>query len=263
MTQIERAETPAARWGGRPLARAATAGITSMTVVIPARNEEQLLPGTLAALERARRQLWRWGAQRCLDVRSDVVVVLDSCHDRSLDVVRAAGVRPLVVEAGSVGAARAAGCAAAIRDHLRRGTQLSSLWLAMTDADTHVPAHWLTTQWDAAVRGADAVVGTVEPGEGLTASQRAQWYARHTLAEGHPHIHGANLGVRASTYQECGGFAPLANHEDVDLVTRLRGMPAVTVCATDSHRVVTSTRQDSRTVDGFGTYVEDLRREID
>ena len=39
-------------------------------------------------------------------------------------------------------------------------------------------------------------------------------------AEGHRHVHGANLGICSRSYGELGGFAPLDSGEDVDLVSR-------------------------------------------
>ena len=83
------------------------------------------------------------------------------------------------------------------------------------------------------------------------------WLERHELREGHGHVHGANLGVRADAYLAVGGFAPLAVHEDVGLVARLRdaGHPWV---ATDRCRVRTSGRTESRVDGGFATFLAGL-----
>ncbi len=70
-------------------------------------------------------------------------------------------------------------------------------------------------------------------------------------------MHGANLGVRASAYREAGGFAPLALHEDVDLVARVKasGRPWV---ASDRVRVSTSGRTTGRVIGGFATFLAGL-----
>lgn len=191
--------------------------------------------------------------------------MLDRCTDASEQIARACGVEVLVSDAGSVGAARALGFAhalgvAADLPHTSpASTSLARTWLASSDADTVVPPHWLTTQFAAAHAGADVLVGTVEPDEHLPAAERAAWLARHDLGEDHPHVHGANLGVRASAYVAVGGFAALGVHEDVDLVQRLRAHPGLVVRATDAHRVVTSSRLAARTEGGFATYLGRLR----
>jgi hypothetical protein len=53
----------------------------------------------------------------------------------------------------------------------------------------------------------DLVLGTVLPDD-LPASLLDRWLQRHRLIEGHPHMRGANLGIRADIYLEIGGFSP-------------------------------------------------------
>ncbi len=85
----------------------------------------------------------------------------------------------------------------------------------------------------------------------------AAWHARHRLVEGHEHVHGANLGVRASRWREVGGFGPHRLGEDVRLVERIRAVSDHTV-ATDTTRVLTSGRSRSRVAAGFAGYLGDL-----
>ncbi len=72
-----------------------------------------------------------------------------------------AGVTALAVQAGCVGAARAAGveAAASWAATLAPGR----LWVANTDADSTVPLRWLVNQVGFATEGHDLVVGTVQP----------------------------------------------------------------------------------------------------
>lgn len=237
-----------ARTGRRP-------PLTAVTIVVPARNEEVALPATTAALHAA---VLHAGVDAAA-LRLRTLVVLDRCTDASEAIVRARGLDVAVSDAGSVGVARTLGFAAALADHEAGGGDPATLWIATTDADSRVPAHWLSSQILAADRGADVLVGTVEPDEHLPARERAAWMARHHLAEGHPHVHGANLGVRASAYLSVGGFAPLAQHEDVDLVERLRADPKIAVRATDTHRVITSSRLVARAEGGFAGYLRTMK----
>lgn len=226
-----------------------TAPLRRAVVVVPVHDEEDLLGPCLVALREA-------AAEAGLPV--DVVVVLDDCRDGSADVARAAGVRVVEVDHGAVGAARAAG----IREALGRPDVAAlppgAVWIACTDADTVVPPHWLRAQHALADGGADVVVGTVRPDpRDLTPGQLAAWARTRVPGRPNGHVHGANLGVRADAYLRVGGFAPLAEHEDVDLVGRLRADPDVVVVASDATDVVTSGRAVGRTPGGYAGYLRE------
>lgn len=133
---------------------------------------------------------------------------------------------------------------------------LSQIWIANTDADSQVPGNWLTAQVALARRGVDLMLGTTEP-QGADPSLLALWRARHTFEEGHPHVHGANLGMRATVWRDAGGFGPLETHEDVELVRRAK-RDGVHWVATDLLRVRTSARTVSRVDGGFADYLRDL-----
>ena len=119
--------------------------LREIVVVVPAHNERDRLPACLASVAAAADQV---------AVPVTVVVVLDACSDRSEDAI-ARPVRAMSVSGRNVGAARAAGFAAAApRSDART-------WLATTDADSVVPTTWLADQavhHRALVQG---VVGTV------------------------------------------------------------------------------------------------------
>ncbi|MFC7490709.1 MULTISPECIES: glycosyltransferase [unclassified Knoellia] len=230
--------------------------IRAVHVVIPARDEEQLLPRCLASLERARLAL----RVARPDLLVDTSVVLDRCGDRSGVVVDAARVHSRTVDFGMVGATRDAGVRWALSSGTLNGIRPDELWIACTDADTVVPEHWLTGQLDLALAH-DAVIGTVEP-YGLTDTEvLALWRARHHLFDGHPHVHGANLGLRGSTYLEVGGFRALATDEDVDLVRRIRAHTDRWV-ATDAVRVASSARRIGRARGGFADFIVALEEEV-
>ena len=127
----------------------------------------------------------------------------------------------LPVRLGRVGAARHAGFA-----HLR-ATAPEAAWLATTDADSAVPADWCRRLLQLSAEGAELIAGTVcleppaQPHDADALGTRwSALYAAGITSAGHRHIHGANLSFHPRTYDVLGGFAALAVHEDVDLVTR-------------------------------------------
>jgi glycosyltransferase involved in cell wall biosynthesis len=218
--------------------------IREVGVVVPAHDEEELLPGCLAALRRACAQIPR--------IPVHVIVVADACQDRTAERARQAGVTTITIQARSVGAARAAGMRAALRK-ITRARPLAT-WLATTDADTLVAPDWLARQLRYANQGWDAVTGTVTVADwsehpARTSSVFAARY-RHDSGS-HPHVHGANLGVNAEAYLAAGGFPPLRTGEDHALVGRLTAAGRKILPATDV-TVVTSARRQARAPDGFG-----------
>ncbi len=225
----------------------------AVAVVVPARDEERLLPACLDSLALAVESLAR--ARPAIACR--VFVVLDSCVDGTADVVAGRrGVTAVPVAAGKVGAARAAGVAAAAE--WARGVDPSRTWIASTDADTVVPPHWLTAQVALAGDGHALVVGTVLPDpRDLTDHEHALWRERHTLGDGHEHVHGANLGFTLAAYRGVGGFPHLSVHEDVGLVLALRrsGVPWI---AAGGLAAVTSGRREGRAPHGFAAYLDGL-----
>jgi glycosyltransferase involved in cell wall biosynthesis len=226
-----------------------TAGVQAVGVVVPARDEQDLLPHALSALERAASAVRRRG------VVVHLLVVADSCTDATADVARAAGVAVLEVSAGAVGPARAAGFPALLGRHA--GVRRDRFWLASTDADSRVPADWLVGQLALAAHGADLVVGTVEVDDWAAhpAHVEARWRAGYDSRDGHGHVHGANVGARADAYVQVGGFAALDRDEDVTLVASLAHRRVV---RTGAIPVLTSARPRSRTGGGFADHLAGL-----
>ncbi len=217
--------------------------INAVGVVIPAHDEEDLLPSCLAAV--------RLAAAPLAGIGVHVVVVADACTDQTAPLARAGGAAVLDIQARSVGAARAAG----VEEVLRRTAPLdpASVWLATTDADTLVPPCWLTRQLRYAGGGWDAVVGTV------TVTDWRQYpaglpprFARlyDTTGPTHPHVHGANLGFSAVAYLAAGGFGPVPTAEDHALVSALTAAGR-RVLRTTTVSVVTSARRRARAPHGF------------
>ena len=245
--------------------------IGSAGVVVPAHDEEELLPGCLAALGEAAAvaEAGRPG------LRVRIVVAADACSDGTAALARQAGVTVVTVSARNVGVARAAGLREVLRHetgprqaprHEPAGAGQSparpdaGLWLATTDADSLVPPDWLSRQLRYADAGWDAVVGTVAvtdwtghaPGTaGAFARQYGAWRGPH------PHVHGANLGFTAGAYRAAGGFPPLRTGEDHALVATLRAQGR-RVLRTPLVTVVTSARNTYRAPAGFGHHLTTL-----
>jgi glycosyltransferase involved in cell wall biosynthesis len=230
-----------------------------VAVVVPARDEEELLPACLAALAVAAR------APDLAGTAVQVVVVADGCRDDTVGVARRAGVRVLDRgldggPVGNVGKARDRGARWVLADAARAGVPADRVWLASTDADSRVPADWLVVQRTAAEAGVDALVGTVEiddwtgfAPEAVAAFTAAYdgWRERGVDAV-HPHVHGANLGVRGSAYLQVGGFPPVGTSEDRELVAALQ-CRGPGVLRSPVSPVRTSSRRAARSRGGLGT----------
>jgi glycosyltransferase involved in cell wall biosynthesis len=216
---------------------------TRVGVVVPAHNEEVLLPECLIALR---------SAAAAVDVPVHLLVVLDTCTDRTAEAAGDAAV--LAVWERNVGGARRAGIAALLHE-----LGADRLWLASTDADSQVPQGWLADQLAHARRGADAVAGMVSVANWsehppITA-ERFQRLHHHIV--GHHHVHGANIGVSGRAYLAVDGFPALPAHEDVALIAALK-RTGHRVLHTADPPVITSGRRHARATAGFADFLIQL-----
>lgn len=224
-------------------------------VVIPAQNEEATIQkcilSVLASCDATERCGPAW-----------IVIVADQCTDRTVELARQAlGFRGQVLNcaAGSPGTARRLGAAAAMQHFKHLSPE--QVWLANTDADTHVPLNWIATHLEHADANAGAVAGIVELDTvGLRSDVHELYRTTYTLdSDGtHPHVHGANLGVRGDAYLDVGGWSDVSVSEDHCLWGRLmgRGWPVRSPAASV---VLTSGRLHGRAKGGFA---DTLRREL-
>ena len=220
--------------------------IERVAVLIPARNEEALLPRCIVSVLRA-------AAFVASAVKTDIVVVVDSSTDATYAIAEAMiGIHGHVIaaDAGCVGATRALGAEAALR---RYTGDPGRCWLANTDADCVVPETWLADQLRLAQQGAEAIAGTVDVddfSEHLPGVEKRfrETYLLHVDGT-HPHVHGANIGMRAA-YLQAGGWSTHRTAEDHDLWNRLTlyGCRKRSVARL---RVLTSGRRMGRAPDGF------------
>lgn len=207
-------------------------------VCIPAHDEEDDIERCLASVTSAAQHAGLSGEP------VEVVVVLDACTDRTAQRASAWPATQIVTTFRNVGLARAMGAQYLL--------QAGARWLAFTDADTIVSDSWLYHQLSL---GAPVVCGTVgvrgwEAHGARAAHAREAFLASYHDRDGHRHVHGANLGIEAQTYQRIGGFEALACSEDQALIDRLE-RAGVAIAWTALPRVQTSARPLSRISGGF------------
>jgi glycosyltransferase involved in cell wall biosynthesis len=216
-----------------------------IAAIVPAHNEEEHLAACVQSLARAA------GCAALCGEAVVIVVVLDDCTDSSEAIARGCGAVTVALQARNVGAARALGAQHAI--------ELGARWLAFTDADTVVESNWFAAQL---ALQSDAVCGTVAVRDWGAYGERMRrhYEATYTDADGHRHVHGANLGVSAEAYLAAGGFPRLESSEDVALVDVLKAQGA-SIAWSALPRVVTSARRLFRAPLGFGASL--LRVELE
>ncbi|GGV26399.1 glycosyl transferase [Streptomyces longisporoflavus] len=229
---------------------------SALAVVVPAHDEERRISACLRSL--------RVAAAHVAPLPVLIVVAADACTDATASLAAREGARVVETRCRNVGAARAAGIDHALE---RRAAAGPDVWLAMTDADSTVPAAWLAHQIAWARRGYDAVLGTIRlapdtAGPLLVARHDAEYFRTRRLGKSgraweHPHVHGANLGVSAAAYRRVGGFAPLPTGEDRDLAARLFAT-GHRIARTDRHPVRTSARLHGRAPGGLADLLAHL-----
>ncbi len=211
-------------------------------VLIPVHNEAQLLGRCLDSIEKAAHHPFLGNEP------VETVVVLDRCSDGSEEIARRYAVHVTHIEAGNVGQARAHGAEFLID----RGAR----WIASTDADSRVGQDWLVMQL---MLQSDLVCGTVRIDDDvpIPADCLQKYHSGYQYAEGHRHIHGANLGFSSELYLLSGGFAAAEAHEDVNFVRNCQELNA-RIAWSNLPQVFTSARLHSRVQGGFADFLRKL-----
>ena len=233
-------------------ARRATARtfITHIVVVIPARDEQETIARAIASVVNASQ-----------GYSVDIIVVADGCSDETEIRAKQALCGGGAVVRGNwrcVGAARRVGVAFGL---IRSPAADAQTWIASTDADGVVPPDWLTIQLQLAEEEAVAVAGIVDLACESTADHMfAERFAAtyETYDDGsHPHVHAANMGVRADAYLAVGGWPRAHRSEDRLLWTRLESA-GYNVVSTVDLSIRTSARRQGRVPLGFAASLASL-----
>jgi glucosyl-3-phosphoglycerate synthase len=239
-------------------------------VAIPARDEAPRIAACLQAL----------ASQRDVPAGSyEVIVVLDGCRDRTLQVIQQTAwllQRPHIhtvtlPRPQGVGRARRLGMDIACARLVQIGR--NDALIASTDADTAVAGDWLSAQLALAAAGAAAIGGLIEldPSERDTLDPHALAAREHSASRRlasaieqsagagtveHPHFSGASLALTAAAYQRCGGLPVRAALED-EALARALSRQGIAIHRTRRVRVRTAARTDGRTPRGLA---QDLAR---
>lgn len=230
--------------------------VVTVLVIVPARNEQRRIAACLKHLGKSIELL---GTMRP-EISVGVHVVLDGCSDATAALVaegfgRKRWLNTHAVEFLNVGKALGFGVHMALESS---GDDPARTLIACTDADSRVPLHWLHGMVCFLDDDSDAVLGTIRPDlDGISPSIYGAWIATYNNHDEHGHVHGANLGVRASCYLSVGGFQPLESGEDAQLVESLASAGA-RITRSASLCVATSSRLVGRAPRGFAAFLHRL-----
>lgn len=235
-----------------------------VVICVPARNEEAMLPGLLAAI-----------AELSFDREPpDLCLYLDGCRDGSAALLDAIAptlpFRLTFAQGGdgvpNAGAARRAALAMGLAVLAGRDGLLFT-----TDADSQPRRDWLSAGCKALYE-AEVVAGRITRSHAADAPQQARieryydrlhryrraldpvpWEARDT----HHCGGGANIAIRACAYRALGGFLPLATGEDARLLDDA-ARAGLRVRRDAAMVVETSSRREGRIAGGLASLLRAL-----
>ena len=201
-----------------------------ISLVVPAFNEERLLPATLASIQAARSAFDERGWA------SELVVCDNNSTDRTAEIARAAGATVVFEPANQIARARNAGAARAGGD-----------WLVFVDADSQ-PTRALFDDLAAQIEKGRCLAG------GSTVTFRTDHLAARflvTLWNALSRIcrwgAGSLVFCESSAFREIGGFSrTLYAGEEIDLFARLKrlaGAKGRTIVILHRHPLATSDRK--------------------
>jgi hypothetical protein len=237
------------------------AAAVDLVVALPAHNESAMIADCLRSVGRAVRDAQQSG----LVGRARIAVAAHRCTDDTADRARAVladwpEVEPLLVldnDAVAVGTVRTR-----LIERAAEAAPSDSAWVFSTDADTVVPADWITaTLRRAEAAHADLVLGLADLGDWPVDRAAAAAYeeiiADGLVADGHRHAYAANLAIRLSAFRAVGGFPGLPHGEEHGLAAACRAA-GFNVLSTLYPRVQTSARMPGRAPDGLGALLARL-----
>ncbi|MBI3875172.1 MAG: glycosyltransferase [Verrucomicrobia bacterium] len=201
-----------------------------VSVIVPAFNEEKLLPATLAHLASASEAFMRIGWE------NEIVVCDNNSTDRTTELARTAGAKVVFEPVNQIARARNSGAAAASGD-----------WLIFVDADSHPPRELF-----AAV--AEAIQGGRVLGGGATVRMDEHSFVAkfglglwNSISRLNRWAAGSFVFCEAAAFRELGGFSQeLFASEEIEFSQRLKKMARARgkrVVILHRHPILTSGRK--------------------
>lgn len=197
------------------------------SIVVPAYNEEALLPETLRRLREAMAEV---------PFRGEIVVADNNSTDRTAALARAAGALVVFEPVNQISRARNAGARVAAAD-----------WLIFVDADTHVSSGLLREALERLASGTVCGGGSTVVMEGMHPSLMRAIGHWNTFSRRLRLAAGSFVFVRRDAFEAVGGFSEKVYASEeiwfsraVKRWGRTRGQEFVIL---DSHPVVTSGRK--------------------
>lgn len=177
-----------------------------VSIILPAYNEEKLLPTTLAAVQAARAAFDRRGWT------SEIIVCDNNSTDRTAEIARAAGARVVFESINQIGRARNSGAGAATGD-----------WLIFIDADSQPSEGLLAAAADRMASGRVLAGGALIQLDKTTLPLRFLTSLWHCWSVWARNMAGSFIYCEAAAFREIGGFSPdLYAGEELDLSRRLK-----------------------------------------
>lgn len=178
-----------------------------ISIVVPAFNEEKLLPRMLDALARARTAFAERGWE------SEVIVCDNNSTDRTADLAREHGAAVVFEAVNQIGRARNTGAAAAGGD-----------WILFLDADSVPTRELLAEAAETVARGDVLYIGAcVEMDDELDGPARFLLRGWNFLSRTLRWMAGSFVMVETAAFREAGGFSLLLfAGEELDLSQRLK-----------------------------------------
>ena len=201
-----------------------------ISIIVPAFNEERLLPETLPAIRAAMEAFDRRGWA------SELVVCDNNSTDRTAEIARAAGARVVFEPVNQISRARNRGAAEATGD-----------WIVFVDADSRPSAELFSDVADAIAAGHCLAGGStvVYPNPPLAAALVIGIW--NTLSRIMRWAAGSFIFCEAAAFRAVGGFSEeLYASEEVDLSRRLKRLArgsGRTVLILHRHPLMTSDRK--------------------
>ena len=179
-----------------------------ISIVIPAFNEEKLLPATLEAVRKANRS---WSDQGW---DTEIIVCNNNSTDRTAEVAQAGGARVVFEPINQIGRARNTGAAAATGD-----------WIVFVDADSQPSAELFAAAARALSSGKVLAGGTTMKVDSNAWDLRCMLEVWNLISRINGWMAGAFIFVEASAFRQLNGFSPdLFVGEELDLANRLKSL---------------------------------------